>query len=250
MHPLTNPLRVDPILVPAGSLGDETDCSALTYHAWRSRWFVSARTKNSRGTLGAWNLETLESANDTGNETSLVVDAAGTAHVAFRFGTDADVRYLKGTASAFAPSETVESTNNVGNFVSLDVGSTGKAFIAHYDDTTDDLRFATNRAGFWQSTLVDSGGQVGTYASIDVLNAGLVFIGYRDDGQDDARIALNIGTTSQIFTIDAVGAPGQYASIRHGKDHTLWMSHREATAGEVRVSRVSVNNTDDDCDGY
>ncbi len=202
------------------------------------------------GKHGAWTTTTLESTGNSGTDVDVAVAPDGSVLVAYRFDSTADLRAIRigagGPGSAFS----VETAGDVGHEVSLDIGSGGAAFMAHFDTTSDDLRVVHDALGVWAGTAVDATGHTGVGPSLDVFGESLLFVGYRDETLDDARLAVNLGSVWQTYTVDAAGNVGDHVAVRHGADHTVWYAYRNTTTAELRVTRITVNNTDNDCDGY
>ncbi len=135
---------------------------------------------------GAWAAFTIWSTGSGLNDaeskrrsTSIVVDEADAAHLAFY---DRAAKTLKHAviASGTWEVETIDASGDMGQYVSLARDPEGNLVAAYYDATDGALRYATKTSEGWRAETVDTSGNVGLYPSLRLTSTGAPRIAYYD----------------------------------------------------------------------
>jgi PKD repeat protein len=163
--------------------------------------------------VSEWHIETVDSAGDVGEWTSLALDSRGFPHISYRDETNRNLKYAKWMGNHWQI-ETIDSVGNVGRFTSIDVDQRGYPHISYHDDTNVDLKYATWTGIEWRIQVVDSVGDVGRDNSIALDSNDIPHIAYHEMSPiRDLKYARWSGTEWINETVDYLGDVGWYPSI-------------------------------------
>ncbi|MDO8141334.1 MAG: hypothetical protein Q6358_07510, partial [Candidatus Brocadiales bacterium] len=129
----------------------------------------------------AWGTATVDSADDTGQYTSIAVGTSGAAYISYYKATGGDLRYATNVSGSWGKT-TVDATDSKGQYSSIAVGTSGAVYISYKDVDNSFLMYATNVSGSWVKTTVDESLNTGEYTSIAVGTSGAAYISYYDRG--------------------------------------------------------------------
>lgn len=121
----------------------------ISYHSSSDADLMYAHYYN-----GAWHIQHVETAGDTGAYTSLQVDSAGLPHIAFWDQTQEAVRYTR-RAGVSWQTETLAMVGGYGDAISLVLDSQDHPHISYRDDTMDALRYAYHDGTAWHIETAD-----------------------------------------------------------------------------------------------
>lgn len=163
---------------------------------------------------GAWNVIKVDGTDtDSGKFASLASDGNGGLGIAYYDATNADLRYVTGTATGFGAPEIVDGAGDTGQWPSLAYDA-GTALIAYQDFTNQDLRLARRDGGAsWALSTVDPGDWVGADTSIAVGNGGEITVAYMDGLNNDLNAATWDGQAWALSKIAEVGANGYFNNV-------------------------------------
>lgn len=163
--------------VDAGGIVGSNSSIVVTCYPWIygcndvTPWVSISYLDESNGDLkyaersgaGYWRIQTIDSANKTGLETSIDRVDGGTTYITYLDSTVNDLRmasivgYLNGNCGKDLSwkCQTLDGlNNNMGRGNSLDLDSNGKVHISYYDVTSRAVKYLTNASGLWSFTRV------------------------------------------------------------------------------------------------
>jgi hypothetical protein len=163
----------------------------------------------------AWVIETVESAMDTGQDTSLALDGNGNPHIGYTKVTTSfpqveyDLRYAHWDGSAWQL-EVVEHVPNWVGEVSLRLDSVGHPRMSYsvYVDGNYTLKYAAWNGTAWTIETVDSEGNVGEWNSLAIDSGDSPHIAYSDETNEDLKYASWSETGWRIEIADPGGDTG------------------------------------------
>lgn len=125
-----------------------------------------------------WHAELVDTAGMCGVSTSLALDAAGRAHIAYDEGLQDDLRYARKDASGWVLC-TVDDAGDVGHWPSLALGTDGFPHISYADWTIDhSMKYAHEDGGGWHVETFDDEAMVGERSTIAVDSKGRPHVVY------------------------------------------------------------------------
>ncbi|MDO8500142.1 MAG: hypothetical protein Q7S66_05850 [bacterium] len=152
----------------------------------------------------------VESSNDVGKYSSMVLGSDGFARISHYDASDRNLKFTRCTNADCISKNTatVESSNDTGQYTSLALGSDGFARIAYYYVTSGDLKFVrcTNADCTSKNTAtVESSNDAGLYASLALGSDDFGRISYYNTSNDDLKFVLCLadGCSASVSQIDA-----------------------------------------------
>ena len=117
---------------------------------------------------GAWTLETVDAAGNTGWFGALAIDGADALHVAYYESTAQDLKYATNASGEWV-NETVDTSITAAG-LGIAVDADGAAHIAYFENGwggVGDLRYASNASGAWVVGDIDTVTGYGADIAID-----------------------------------------------------------------------------------
>jgi len=141
-----------------------------------------------------WTVETVDSAGNAGQHSSLALDTAGHLHVGYYDQSSASLRYAYFDGASWV-TQTVDSTADVGQYASLSLDASNRPHVSYYDADNTALKYAHWNGSSWIVTTVDNTGDVGQYTSLALDDAGRPHISYhRADTYTELKYAYRVGS--------------------------------------------------------
>jgi predicted regulator of Ras-like GTPase activity (Roadblock/LC7/MglB family) len=143
-------------------------------------------------------LSTVDSAGTVGEYTSIAIGVDGLPVIAYRDGSNTNLKVAKCANAACAGGtstlSTVDSAGDVGWYASIAIGADALPVMAYFDNSNLDLKVAkcVNAAcsgGTSTLSTVDSAGDVGGFASIAIGADGLPVMAYFDNSDFNLKAA-------------------------------------------------------------
>jgi hypothetical protein len=237
---------------------DNTDrpCIALSdrdaYQSPASLLLACQQPDDDRVDAGppTWAVEIIDAEGETGQESSLAIDALGRPHVAY---TGAGLVYAwstglpaAGVGEYLAPGWQGEPVDSQGAEPSLALDSAGVPHLAYTDVVTRDLRYAIRTASGWQMETVDADASApslvldaGDRPHIGYASAQGIVYAYRDAAGWQAQVVDPRGGSQVSLALDASGQPRLAYLNRTGdlryvyRAGALWYSQIVAVAEDT-----------------
>jgi hypothetical protein len=186
----------------------------------------------------ALHLQTADAQGNVGEHTSIALDVADLAHIAYYAQNGKDLRHAAQQADASWTSQMTDSQGDVGQHTSAAFDATGVLYVAYYDASDRDLMLATRPSGgAWTVEVVDGQGDVGEYTSLALDAAGAPHISYFDNGNKDLMYAKRqSGGTWAVEIVDSVGDVGQHTSLALGPSGAVHIGYYDSTDRDLRYA--------------
>jgi hypothetical protein len=191
--------------------------------------------------LADWNIQTVDSTGNLGQNTSIALDADGKPHISYSDRTNWDVKYAAFNGSTWDIS-IVDSTGCYDTSIALDAN--GYAHISYGDSDNTALKYAAFNGSTWDIETVDSNRAIWTSIALDAN--GYPHISYGDSNNDDLKYAAFNGSTWDIETVDDTRT-GLYTSIAldaNGKPHISYHHFYGADSGALKYAAFNGSTWD------
>jgi PKD repeat protein len=160
-----------------------------------------------------WLITTVDSTDDVGKWTSIVLDGRGFPHISYWDVTNEDLKFTQWFGSGWQI-ETLDSDGNVGMHSSIDLDRKGFPHISYQDRTYKDLKYVKWTGTSWDIATVDQIGDLGVSTSIALDSYDYPHIAYEEmDPIHDLKYARWDGSQWLNETVDYEDNVGWYASI-------------------------------------
>ena len=188
-------------------------------------------TMNQRG----WSIETIDSTEDVGYDTSLALDTNGYPHISYRDWTNGDVKYAYQDASGWHIS-IIDSIGYVGYHTSLALDSNDYPHISYHDETNGDLKYVYQDADGWHISIIDSTNYVGAFTSLALDNNDYSHISYHDMTNGDLKYVYQDASGWHISIVDSTEDVGWYTSISLDSNDSPHISYHDMTNNDLKYA--------------
>jgi len=184
-----------------------------------------------------WEIQTLDSAGDVGEYTSIALDTTNYPHISYCDGfPNWDLKYAKWTGTSWS-TQTVDSAGDVGLWTSIALDTNNNPHISYSDYTNYDLKYAKWTDTSWSTQTVDSAGSVGEYTSIALDTNNNPHISYRASTNGDLKYAKWTGTSWSTQTVDSAGDVGVDTSIALDTTNYPHISYYDSTNVDLKYAK-------------
>ena len=169
-----------------------------------------------------WEIETVDSAGDTGWCTSIALDSNNYPHISYGNSDNEALKYAKWNGATWEI-ETVDSPGFGWTSIALD--SDDYPHIAYHNQDSEYQKYAKWNGAAWEIEIVDS---VWSYfASIALDSDDYPHISYYEMNNEDLKYAKWNGAAWEIETVDSVGDVGEYCSLALDSSDYPHISYRD-----------------------
>jgi len=189
-----------------------------------------------QGLCAEVHLEAVDSVGNVGEFSSIALDAAGRAQVAYYASSGRDLAHAAQQVNDTWVLRRPDSGDNVGEHASIAVDPNGLVHVAYYSASKTNLMLATNWAGvIWTVQTVDDSDEVGEYASLAFDSDGDPHIGYYDRNNKDLMYATREGVGPWVIeTVDSKDDVGEYTSLALGPSGGVHISYYDADGKNLK----------------
>jgi hypothetical protein len=202
-----------------------------------------------------WHIETVDSEERVGEDTSLALDKNGHPHISYCdspiWHADSPIWHALKTSPEAAGTrslkyahqdafgwhiQTVDSEGDVG-YTSLALDGDGYPHLSYFDSTNDDLKYAYQDDSGWHIQTVDTGlGIYGGQTSLALDRGGYPHISYYDATKRDLKYAYQDASGWHIQTVDSEGDVGYCTSLALDRNKYPHISYFDSTNEDLKYA--------------
>lgn len=188
------------------------------------------------GSCAEVHLQTVDETGTVGEFSSLALDVAGRAHIAYYANSGRDLGYSAQQVDDSWISQRPDGKDEVGKHSSIAVDPEGVLHIAYYNASQKNLMLATNWfAATWTVQTVDDTDDVGEYASLAFDAAGDPHISYYDRNNKDLMYATRQGVGPwAIEAVDFEDDVGQHTSLALSPSGAVHISYYDSGGKDLK----------------
>jgi len=194
--------------------------------------------------VSAWDIETVDSTNDTGHHPSLVYDGSNNASISYRDDTNKNLRYANWDGVSAWDIETVLPARDARGITSLAFDGSGEPSIAFYDHTPQAVVFAHwDGVSTWTEEVVGASGNISVTGDISLAydNGGIPAISFYNTTTDNLKFAKQrLFDTWDIAIVDFVSQTGSNNSLAFDSAGAPNISYVAATTGDLHIARFDL----------
>lgn len=188
------------------------------------------------GSCAEVHLQTVDETGTVGEFSSLALDVAGRAHIAYYANSGRDLGYSAQQVDDSWISQRPDGKDEVGKHSSIAVDPEGVLHIAYYNASQKNLMLATNWfAAIWTVQTVDDTDDVGEYASLAFDAAGDPHISYYDRNNKDLMYATRQGVGPwAIEAVDFEDDVGEHTSLALSPSGAVHISYYDSGGKDLK----------------
>jgi len=183
-----------------------------------------------------WNTTVVDSDDDVGAFSSLVLDSEGNPHIAYQNVSSLTLKYAHFNGSNWT-NITLDETGEVGSYASIAISSNDNPHIAYRDETNENLKYAYYNGTDWATMTLDGGDyNVGEYASIALDTANRPHITYYNQTSADLMYMFFDGESWEKTMVYGTNSVGKHTSLELDDDGYGHISFFNQTSNDLMYS--------------
>jgi len=187
-----------------------------------------------------WQIETIDTPGDVGEDTSIEVDSNDRPRISYRDNSNTNLNYAYHDGAQWHKAA-VDQGGTVGYYTSLELDTNDRPHISYFDLDNENLKYTYNDGAQWQTETVDSNGRVGTGTSLSLDTNNRPHISYTDDTNDDLKYAYHDGAQWQITTLDSADVVGWFSSIAMDSNDRPHISYFDTSHQNLKYASIDNN---------
>lgn len=200
-----------------GTVGDEgtsigfdsSDNPSISYYLWGAD-DPNRNLKFATKSGGSWNIQTVDSVNNVGRQSSMTFNGSGNPIISYLDFTNMDLKFIEHNGTTWNAPVSLDSADAVGTASSI-ASFGNKIAITYYDNTNTNINFIEYDGASWQTPEILA--TSGFSSSVIYDSSGDVHVSYGTSDTYDLIHATKSGGVWSTESVDTGGSVGTESSM-------------------------------------